>query len=216
MKTQGAIRRWGVAGATVLGMTLAVAPALAQSGPLARPQSTVAASQVAAGKPLADAERKTADELQAAQKQFDASGARVMATTPDGRRRVAETIARQFGVPEKVVSGLRARRMGYGEVTIALALSQQLMRREKGLSQTQAIDKVVALRKSGMGWGVVARDLGLKLGDVVSEVKKADAQVARHDTTKIAKAEKPARPEKPGKLEKMDRPEKPGKLEKAR
>jgi len=84
--------------------------------------------------------------------------------------------------------------MGYGEVSITLALSQQLMK--TGLSQQQAIDKIVGMRKSGMGWGVVARDLGLKLGGVISDVKKADKQLAKLDTVKTAKSEKPEKADK--------------------
>jgi hypothetical protein len=104
---------------------------------------------------------------------------------------VAETVARHFNVSEKIVNEIRARRIGYGEVTIALSLSQQLMKREKGLALKQAVDRVVTLRKSGQGWGNIARDLGLRLGDVIADVKKADKQLAKLDTVKLAKADKP-------------------------
>jgi hypothetical protein len=111
-----------------------------------------------------------------------------------------------------VVNDLRAKKMGYGEVSIALALSQQLMRRERALTQQQALDKVLASRKSG-GWGGVARDLGLKLGQVVSEVKAADKQVAKLDVVKAARAEKI---DKLAKAEKPEKPAKPEKVDKTR
>jgi hypothetical protein len=174
-------------------LALAVAAAQAQPAkPQTAPKSQTPPKAQPAVKPLTEAERKTVDELQAEQKQLDTNGARVMAATPDGRRRVAETIAKQFNVPDKLVNELRARKMGYGDVTVTLALSQQLMKREKTLSQQQAVDRIVGLRKSSQNWGVIARELGLKLGDAVSDVKKMDKQLAKLDTVKMAKAEKKA------------------------
>lgn len=177
-----------------------------------RPQ-TAPKAPTAAGQPLGEAERTAVEELQAAQKQLDTDGARVLAASPDGRRRVADAIARQLGVPEKLVNELRARRMGYGEATITLALAQQLLKRERGLTLQQAIDRVLALRASH-GWGVVARDLGLKLGDVVSDVKRADKQLAKLDAVRTARAEKQERTAVPGKPARPDRIERPARPEK--
>jgi hypothetical protein len=194
MKTQDPMRFWaGVLGAAVFGLALAVAAVQAQP---AQPQTAPRPPSAAASKSLTEAERKLVDELGAEQKQLDTDGARVMAASPDGRRRVAETIGKQFGVPEKVVNDVRARKLSYSDVTIALALSQQLTKREKGLTRPQAIDRIVTLRKSGQSWGVAARDLGLRLGDVIGEVKKTDKQLAKLDAVRIARAEKQARPEK--------------------
>ena len=206
MKTRDPIRFWGSAlGVAAFGLALAVAAVQAQP---AKPV-TVPKSPSASATPLTDAERKTVEELQVAQKRLDTDAARVMAASPDGRRRVAEAIASQFGVPDnKIVNDLRARRMGYGEVTIALALAQQLTKRDRTLTQHQALDKLVARRKAAQGWGVVARDLGLKLGDVISDVKKADKQLAKLDAARLARAEgqdKTARADKPSKPEKVDR-----------
>jgi hypothetical protein len=184
------IRFWGkVLGAGLLGVAVVAAAAQAQP----KPQPAAKTAPAAPARPLSDSERKVADELTAEQKQLDTDGARVMAASPDGRRRVPEAIAKQFNVPDKVVNDLRAKRMGYGDVTIALALSQQLMKREKALTQQQALDRVLAVRKAGQGWGAVARDLGLKLGDVVGEVKRTDKQLSKLDTVRAAKAEKTAR-----------------------
>lgn len=206
MKTRDPIRLWGSAlGVTAFGLALAVAAVQAQP---AKPV-TVPKSPSASATPLTDAERKTVEELQVAQKRLDTDAARVMAASPDGRRRVAEAIASQFGVPDnKIVNDLRARRMGYGEVTIALALAHQLTKRDRTLTQHQALDKLVARRKAAQGWGVVARDLGLKLGDVISDVKKADKQLAKLDAVRLARAERQdttARADKPSKPEKVDR-----------
>jgi hypothetical protein len=93
------------------------------------------------------------------------------------------------------------------------------MKRDTTLGQQAALDKIVAERQAGKGWGVIAHDLGLKLGPVVSEVKKAGKateQVAGKPdkvagVEKSEKAEKIEKPDKPEKIEKIERPAKPEK-----
>jgi hypothetical protein len=159
--------------------------------------------------------QKTERQVQADAKRLDADAART-ASTPEGQRRLDERVAKQFNVDPSVVAGLRDRRFSYGQATIALALSQQLMKRDTTLSQQAALDKIVAERQAGKGWGVIAHGLDLKLGRVVSEVKKADtaaAQVGKPEKIdhNVAKVEKPDKPEK---VDKPDRPERPAKPEK--
>jgi hypothetical protein len=197
------IRFWGVLGASALALAIVVAVVMQTRAPKPRTASMQAGVRMqaavkdvkpqtavkpqASAKPLTDAERKTSEALWVEQKQLETVGARVAAATPDGRRRVAETIAKQFDVPEKLVNDLRGRKIGYGELTVAMALSQQLIKRDK-VTQQQALEKVLGLRNSGHGWGVIARDLGLKLSDAVSAVKKTDKQLAKLDTGKTTKA----------------------------
>jgi len=159
-------------------------------------------------------------QLQADARQLDADAARA-SSTPDGQRRVTERIAKEFKVQTSVVTDLRNHIGGYGQATIALALSQELMKRDKTLSQSAALAQVVALRQERKGWGVIAKELGVKLGHVVSEVKKAEKatdQIAgkldKADKDKVAKAEKPEKMEKIEKPEKMEKIEKPEKMEK--
>jgi hypothetical protein len=181
---------------TVVGLALAGVVRAQPPGP----QTASRAQGAGAGRPLTDAEGKLADELVVEQKRLDTHGARVMAASPDGRRRVADTIARSLGVSDKVVNDLRGRRLTYGDATIALSLSQQLARREKGLSQSQAVEKVVTPRKAGQGWGVVARDLGLKLTDVIGDVKRTDKELAKLDALRLARKERPAATARPPKV----------------
>src|SRR5258708_4002457 len=158
-------------------------------------------------------------QLQADAKQLDADAARA-SSTPDGQRRVTERIAKEFKVQTSVVTDLRNRIGGYGQATIALALSQELMKKDKTLSQSAALAQVVALRQERKGWGVIAKELGVKLGHVVSEVKKAEkatdhfaGKPDKADKDEVAKAEKPEKMEKiekPEKMEKPAKPEKPG------
>src|SRR6267378_6719383 len=141
-------------------------------------------------------------QLQADARQLDADAARA-SSTPDGQRRVTERIAKEFKVQPSVVTDLRSRIGGYGQATIALALSQELMKQDRTLSQQAALDKIVALRQAGKGWGVIAHEQGVKLRHVVSELKRAEKA-----TDHVAG--KPDKPEKPEKMEKPAKPEKPG------
>jgi hypothetical protein len=157
-------------------------------------------------------------QLQREAKQLDGDAARA-SNTPDGQRRVTERIAKQFNVQPSVVTDLRNRRLGFGGATIALALSQELMKRDSSLSQPAALERILAQRQAGKGWGVIARDLGLKLGHVISDVKKAGKateQIAGKpdEVAKADKGEKSDKPEKPAKPEKIEKIEKPARAEK--
>ena len=149
--------------------------------------------------------------LEANADRLDAAATRA-SNTPDGQRRVTERIAKEFKVQPEVVTDLRSRMGGYGQATIALALSQELMKRDSTLSQQAALDKIVALRQAGKGWGVIAHEQGLKLGRVVSEVKRADkvTEKVAGKPEKVAKIEKTEQRDKPEKMEKPAKPEKPG------
>ena len=160
--------------------------------------------------------QKNERQLQAEAKKVDADAARA-ASTPDGQRRLEERLAKQFNVDPSVVTGLRNRNLSPGQTTIALALSQELMKRDKNLSQQAALDQILKERQAGKGWGVIAHELGLKLGHVVSEVKKADKaadHVARGKPDKVDHVAKVDKPDKPEKMDKPDKPEKPAKPEK--
>ena len=160
--------------------------------------------------------QKNERQVQAGARRLDDDAARA-ARTPDGQRRLDERLAKQFNVDPSVVTGLRSRNLSPGQATIALALSQQLMKKDTTLSQQQALDRIVADRQAGKGWGEIAHGLDLKLGRVISDVKKADT-AATHIAGKpdkvdqnVAKVDKPDKPEK---VEKPDKPEKPAKPEK--
>ena len=115
------------------------------------------------------------------------------------------------------VQYLRAKRLGFGEITILLALTAN----QPNSTTAKPLYEILALRQSGqsgMGWGKLARELGYKnLGEVMKSVKateKGVTQVATERSEKPGKAGKPEKPEKLEKPEKMDRMEKPERPEK--
>ncbi len=160
--------------------------------------------------PVDPSEQKHAERLGAEAKELDAKAGK--AATPEAQRRVTAAIAKDFKVDPALVTDLRNRKMGYGEITIALALSQELMKSSNTsttpLSQQDALQTILDKRAAGEGWGKIAHDLNLKLGHVRSKVEKAEKQVAR-----VERSEKAEKPEKMEKVEKMEKPEKPAKVE---
>ena len=144
-----------------------------QTTPKAQPEPKVVPAAVT----LSDAERKLSEELWVEQKRLDTDSTK-LAAKPEGRARMTTLLAKQYNVQEKLVSDLRDRKLGYGEISASLAFSQQLMKRNKSTRQ-QALDDVVAARKAGQGWAAFARSAGLKIGDVLDNVRKTDKQVVK-------------------------------------
>jgi hypothetical protein len=160
--------------------------------------------------------QKNERQLQANVRRLDDDAARAV-RTPDGQRRLDERLGKQFNVDPSVVTGLRNRNLSPGQATIALALSQQLMKKDTNLTQQGALDKIIAERQAGKGWGEIAHNHDLKLGRVISDVKKADKaadHVARSKPDQVDHVAKVDKPDKPEKMDKPEKPEKPAKPEK--
>jgi hypothetical protein len=114
-------------------------------------------------------------------------------------------------------------KMGYGNIDNALALADATLGNSPTSAELKSVltggtvnnvtyDGILNLRASGMGWGVIAQELGFKLG----EVKRADKPVVQpiEKAERVAKVErvaKPERPERPVKPERPEKPERPGK-----
>jgi hypothetical protein len=112
------------------------------------------------------------------------------------------------------VQDLRAKRLGFGEISILLALAAK-----QTSTNPKTVDQILALRESGEGWGKIARDLGYKnLGSVISSVKAADKGITRvasehgPHVDKVSSTDKPDKPDKiskPERIERVERPERP-------
>ena len=108
------------------------------------------------------------------------------------------------------VQTLRSKGLGFGEVTILLALANRT---------GQSPSTILQLRQSRMGWGQIAQKYDVKLGPVIKSVKATEHSVDRvaraeraervEKAEKLEKAEKPARFEKPERVQRVERPERP-------
>lgn len=134
--------------------------------------------------------------------------------------------------------------MGYGEVNITLSMAQALVdsgaypdlqsalsgtattiTNADGTTTTTSSGGVLAMRADGMGWGKIAQQLGFNLGTLMSasnrNAKATDAVAAKATRStgkidRIAKVERPIRPEKierPLRPERPERPQRPDKPE---
>ena len=92
------------------------------------------------------------------------------AAKPDGERAVLKELSTTFKTGEPAIRSLRDRTPGYGETAIVLSLAQTL----PGGATDANVQKVLGLRQGppAMGWGQVARQLNVKLGRIVSQVRK--------------------------------------------
>ena len=120
-----------------------------------------------------------------------------------GHQGQIQLLANQFNVAPGLVEDLR-KKTGWGGVTIQLAMAQHLSQSDpvKYPSLPDALTKIEALRAEKMGWGKIAKDLGFKLGPVVSA-----AEQTRHEMVRDLRAERPQKIDKADKPEKVDKPE---------
>ena len=145
------------------------------------------------------AQEKSGDEKKVEKAAMEVDGD---AGKPEGGGLVVDKLKTEFGVDEARIQGLRDQKLGYGGVSIVLSLAQTM---PGGITDGN-VQKIMALRQGPpvMGWGKIAKELGLKLGPVISKVKKISAE-ARKQAARIKKGEK-------GKMEKHERHEKPEKM----
>jgi hypothetical protein len=99
------------------------------------------------------------------------------AATPQGEKAVTGRIVKDFGVDESRVQTLRSSGLGYGEIAIAISLAQK----QPGGITDANVQKVLGLRQGPpeLGWGEVAKALGMKLGATVSQLKKLNNESHR-------------------------------------
>ncbi len=188
----------------------------------------VLAAVCAAGPVLGQSD---ADEvrMQAMQREADEDAAK------RGQKAQAELLARQFQLPVSEVEKLRNAGQGWGEITIRLALADKLVKTDPTNFPTlnDALQRIATLRSDGGGWGQITKELGFKLGPVVSDIRRSlndlrrdlragqagpdriDKADNRGDVKREARAERvermqrPERPERPQRPERPERPEKP-------
>ncbi|MDO8730778.1 MAG: hypothetical protein Q7J69_06325 [Candidatus Omnitrophota bacterium] len=148
------------------------------------------------------AENAEEKELKAAQQEVDQEAA-----ASKGEAKV-ESLAQQFNVEPATVQQMRDKRQGWGEISTQLALAERLSKTDSATYPTtaDALNKVGALRDEGKGYGVIAKELGFKLGPVVSGVKRS------RDT--IRSSARADRPERTGRIDRPERPERPDRPEK--
>src|SRR5262245_24384679 len=87
-----------------------------------------------------------------------------------GQKADADLLAKQFQLPASEIEKMRNAGQGWGEVTIRLALADKLVKTDPAKFPTlaAALERINTLRNEGRGWGNISKELGFKLGPVVS------------------------------------------------
>ena len=161
--------------------------------------------------------RADADEtqLETVKKEIDSS------TTAPATGDKVQTLSTQFNVEPGVVENLRAKKQGWGETTIELAMAQRLTQTDATTYPTmaEALNKIETLRSQKMGWGKIAKDLGFKLGPVVSAAMHTRNELRKESRVERSsgspKPEKAGKTERAARIEKVERPEIAGRPERA-
>lgn len=115
------------------------------------------------------------------------------ASTQKGEQAVRKRIEKDFHVTAAQVTALKEKNLGYGEIVIVLTLVRHM---QGGLTE-ENIGQVLALHTGppAAGWDDVARRLRVKLGAIVSQVKKVNNEA--HRAMKQAQAKPAAAPQQP-------------------
>jgi hypothetical protein len=135
-------------------------------------------------------------------------------TASKGANTQVQVLAKEFNVTPKTVEDLRTKQ-GWGGVTIELAMAQHLTQTDPKTypTMTDALQKIATLRGEKEGWGKIAKDLGFKLGPVISAAEHTRHELVRdvHQdrAQKVEKVERVERPDRPQRPERPERPERP-------
>lgn len=97
----------------------------------------------------------------------------------EGRKTVEKRISSEYNVDADRVKGLRDQKMGYGEISIVLALAQRM---PDGITDKN-VQSILALRQGPpvMGWGRIAKEQGVKLGKMIRSVKRVGSSVRKQE-----------------------------------
>jgi hypothetical protein len=91
------------------------------------------------------------------------------ARTAEGRQRVLAEIAKETNLPVSTLETQQAAtKFGFGELLIANKLAA---------ATGKTFNELAALRTAGKGWGEIAKDNGVKLGEIVSAAHRAEQAV---------------------------------------
>jgi len=93
--------------------------------------------------------------------------------------KILEKYAGRYGVDIDILADLRAQRLGYGEISHALVLSEMT---------GKSLDEIVAMRQADKGWGQIADELGVNLGKVTKEVKREHRRIRSELTAEERRA----------------------------
>ncbi len=114
-------------------------------------------------------EPKDVRDLQMQATQMDNEATQAQA---QGHQAIFESLSKQLNVPvETLQAEQKSTNFGFGQLFIANALAS---------STGKTFDQIAQEFKSGKGWGEIAKENNVKLGKVVSSLKRANQQIEKN------------------------------------
>lgn len=96
---------------------------------------------------------------------------------PGGEKAVVDMLKSEFKVDGPRIQGIRARGLGYGEVSAVLTLAQNLPGRITDVNVRNVIKQ--RMGPPVKGWGEVTKELGMKPDAAINKLKKVQAEVRK-------------------------------------
>ncbi len=98
--------------------------------------------------------------------------------TKIGNQKTFETLSKQLGVPVDVLTKQQqSTKFGFGQLFIANALANSIKASDATTKVT--FESLAAEFQAGKGWGQIAKENNLKLGSVVSQIKRSNKMLER-------------------------------------
>jgi hypothetical protein len=99
-----------------------------------------------------------------------------------GSDKVVAMLSGQLGIsPDVLISQKQQSSLGYGELFIANSLAVSLQKQ----NPSKDFNALVQEFQSGKGWGEIAQENGLKLGSVISGMKRSGAAMEREHKNQV-------------------------------
>lgn len=134
------------------------------------------------------------------------------ANRPEGTQMVESRLKSEFKVDDSLIQGLRDQKLGYGEISIVLALAEK---RPGGI--TDANIQAIMTERLGppkVGWGQIAKKQHTTLGKLNGKLKRMDAAGIQDNAAK-AHEKRADKAESAERRETAQRPERAGRIERS-
>lgn len=103
-----------------------------------------------------------------------------------GEEKSLQMLSKQLGIPYDTLALQRQQtNLGLGQLFIANSLAASL----QATAPENNFDTIVQRFQSGAGWGVIAKENGLTLGKVVSQMKRSNTAMEREQRNQARTAE---------------------------
>jgi len=128
---------------------------------------------VSPGRAQEELEERTREETREEERLREQERLRDRERILENEEKILGKYSERFGVDRETLADLRSERLGYGEISHALVLSEMTERSQ---------NEIMAMRRAGKGWGEIADELGVKLREARREVNRERRRINKELT----------------------------------